>query len=370
MRLFLCFSIFWMSFAYGCTDFAVQTKDGTWVNGRSLEFGLDLQSTVKIFPRNQKMTSQNPEKKKGVEWTSQYGYLGVTALGMNFSFDGLNEAGLSFGYLWLPGVTQYPKVPLQEMKKGLDFVDLGAWVLGNFSSVAEVKEGLKGVRIWGHPVPQLGTPPVHAAIHDAQGDHLVVEFVGGEMKVYDNPISVLTNSPPFDWQITNLQNYIHLDAMNAEPYTLRGKTIEFFGQGSGLLGLPGDWTPASRFVRMATYLRFAKPAMNAADGINLAEHLLNAMDIPLGEVREKGQDGSDYTQWVVIKDLKNKIFYFRCYNDLCLKMIDLKKLNFDTGSQKSLSLYISKGYIDMTNVLKTKESVTVLGKSVSQADDP
>ena len=338
-----------VSFAYACTDFMVQTKEGKWINGRSLEFALDLQSVFRTFPRGQPFASQNPERKKGLEWISKYGYLGVTALGMNFSFEGLNEVGLSFGYLWLPGVTQYPKVNGQEMKKALDFIDFGAWVLGNFSSVSEVKEGLKGVKIWAHPVPPLGLPPVHAAIHDVNGNNLVVEFVGGEMKVYDNPISVLTNSPPFDWQIANLQNYVNLDAGNAKSYTFRGKTIEFQGQGSGFLGLPGDWTPPSRFVKMVTYLRFATMPGNALEGIRLAEHLLNTIDIPLGEVREKGQEAGDYTQWSVIKDLSEKVFYFRSYNDLCLKKIDLKQLNFDEESDKSLSLEVGESYVDMTH---------------------
>jgi len=337
-----------VSLAHPCTDFVVQAKDGAWVGGRSLEFGLDLQSILKVFPRRQQMVTQSPDMKEGLKWTSKYGYVGVTALGMNLTFEGMNEAGLSFGYLWLPGYTQYPTVASTDMKKALDFVDFGAWALGQFSTVAEVKAALRGVKIWGHSVPPLGVPPVHAAIHDAQGNSIVVEFIGGEMKVHDNPIGVLTNSPPFDWQMTNLQNYVPLSATNAEPYTLRGKTIEFQGQGNGFLGLPGDWTPPSRFVRMATYLRFATQPSTAMEGVNLCEHLLNAVDIPLGVVREKGKGGSDYTQWVVVKDQKNKVFYFRTYKDLCLKMIDLKKLDFDKGSMKSLNINVATGYVDMT----------------------
>lgn len=357
MKLF--FFLLLVSVAHACTDFTIQAKDGTWVNGRSMEFALELQSMIKVFPRNQRITSQNPDRKKGLEWTSKYGYVGVTALGMNFAFEGLNETGLSFGYLWMPGYTQYPAVGLQEMKKALDFTDFGAWVLGNFSTVDEVKEALNGVKIWGHPVPPLGIPPVHAAIHDAQGNNIVVEFVGGEMKVYDNPISVLTNSPPFDWQTTNLQNYLNLSATNAGPITFRGKNIELQGQGNGFLGIPGDWTPPSRFVKMATYLRFAKQPVNGIEGVNLAEHLLNTVDIPLGEIRDEGKDTGDYTQWIVIKDLTQKIFYFRSYKDLCLKMIDLKKLDFDKGSSKGLSVNAGKGYVDMTDALGGRKSMTV-----------
>jgi choloylglycine hydrolase len=344
--------LFLFSCAFACTDFVLQAQDGTFVGGRSLEFATELQSVLRIFPKKQRVISKSPDRKKGLEWITKYGYVGATALGMNFAFDGMNEVGLSFGYLWLPAITEYPTVAPEDRSKALDFTDFGSWVLGNFSSVAEVKEALKEVKIWGHPVPPLGIAPVHAAIHDAKGNHLVVEFVGGKMQVYDNPISVLTNAPAFDWQLTNLQNYAHLDATNVDQITIRGVLVQSPGQGSGFMGIPGDWTPPSRFVKIATYLRFANGVASGADAVNFAEHLLNTVDIPQGEIREKGQDIGDYTQWIVIKDLTKKVFYFRSYKDLCLKMIDLNKLDFGKGSSKTLPLNVSSGYVDMTASLK------------------
>jgi choloylglycine hydrolase len=344
--LFFAFNI------YACTDFLVLAKDGSCVNGRSLEFALEMQSQLKITPRQHRIQSLAPGQQKGMHWVSKYGYLGVTALGMDFSFDGMNEKGLSFGYLWLPGVTQYPTVPAQEMNQALDFIDLGDWILGNFSSIQELKEALKTVRIWAHPVPQLGLPPVHAAIHDAEGKSLVIEFVAGEMKVYDNPIGILTNSPPFDWQIANLSNYLNLKPEGPNSVAFRGVELVSPGQGSGFLGLPGDWSPPSRFVKIATYLRFVKPVVNGIEAVNLAEHLLNSVDIPLGTVRDPGKDSGDYTQWIVIKDLKQRVFYFRSYQDLALKMIDLKKLRFDREMKNSLPLNTKKGYFDVTSSLQ------------------
>lgn len=337
---------------YACTDFLVQAQDGSIINGRSLEFGLEFQSKIKVFPRNQKMSSQAPGQKKGMQWVSKYGFLGVTGLGQNFSLDGMNEAGLSFGYLWLPGATQYPTVPAQQMKNALDFTDFGSWVLGNFATVDEVKAALESVYIWAHTVPPLGVPPVHAAIHDAQGRSLVIEFVGGQMKVYENPIGVLTNSPPFDWQITNLQNYLNLTPENPSPITLKGVPIAPPGQGSGFLGLPGDWSPPSRFIKIATYLRFAKEAANGIEAVNLSEHLLNSVDIALGLVRDPGKDTGDYTQWIVIKDLTQKVLYFRSYSDLTLKMVDLKKLDFTKDVKNNIPLDLKVGIKDVTDVFK------------------
>ena len=237
---------------HSCTDFVVQSLDGAYINGRSLEFAMDLEAKIQVFPAHVERVSRGPNQEAGVRWVSQYGYLGVTVLDLAFSMDGMNEKGLSFGFLWLPG-TQYQTVSARDGKVPLDFIDFGDWLLGNFASIVEVKEALKKVSVWGHPVPPLpGIPPVHATIHDATGNHLVVEFINGEMRVYDNPIGVLTNYPTFDWMLTNLQNYVHLDAFNAPSFNWKKMVFAGTGQGSGLVGLPGDLTPPSRFVKMCT----------------------------------------------------------------------------------------------------------------------
>lgn len=362
-----------ISSAFACTDFVVSAKDGSLVNGRSLEFAVELQAELRIKPRAQKRVSDAPGQngqngqKPGVSWVSKYGYLGVFGSEFNFAFDGMNEAGLSFGYLWLLNVTEYPTLSDQDFGRALDFTDFCDWVLGNFSTVAEVKAALLNVRIWGHPIPQLGLAPVHAAIHDAKGNHLVVEFVGGQMQVYENPMSVLTNSPPFDWQIANLQNYLNLTPYNPNPTNFRGVTLQVPGQGSGLLGLPGDWSPPARFVKMITFLRFVQGAATHEEAINLAEHLLNTVDIPKGTVRDPDKDSGDYTQWIIIKDLTQKGFYFRSYRDLALKKVDLKKLDFTKETKKGLPLDLKRGYFDVTDSFRgKKESMTVMKEELQQ----
>ena len=169
---------------------------------------------------------------------------------------------------------------------------------------------------------------------------------------------VLTNYPTFDWQIVNLQNYLTLSPVNAPAINWNGNQIGATGQGSGLFGIPGDWTPPSRFVRTTALLRFAKPAENALEGVNLAEHLLNSVDIPLGDIREKKNSfAGDYTQWAVIKDLTNFVFYFRSYKDLALKFINLRKINFNQASAGSgIPIDTAKGYFDLTPLLKTNRS--------------
>lgn len=350
--ILLCLILEGVSFA--CTDFQVKATDGSVVIGRSMEFAMGMDSEVVVFPRQKKMVSTMPDGKKGIRWKPKYGYLGINALGVKLGFlDGMNEAGLSVEFLW------YTESKYQEAKNGdwLAITDISHWLLGNFATVDEVKKALPRVKVVGVVVPQLGMAPgLHAAVHDARGHNIVVEFINGETRIYDNPIGVMTNKPTFDWQLTNLRNYVNLDPYDKEDKTIAGVKIYPAGSGNGWLGMPGDWTPPSRFVRTVMMVHSADPVGNAAGAVNLAEHILNAVDIPLGVIKTRGpanKDMVDYTQWVVIKDLTNKVLYFRSYQDLALKKVDMKKLNFNIGAEMK-SIRIESGIrtiLDMTEKL-------------------
>jgi choloylglycine hydrolase len=351
--IFLC--ILMESVSFACTDFQVKAKDGSVIIGRSMEFAMGIDSEVVVYPKIEKMNSMKPDGKTGISWTPKYGYLGINAFGEKQALlDGLNEAGLSIEFLW------FTESKYQEPKSG-DWVtvgDLGHWVLGNFSTVDEVKKALSRVKVVGVYVPQLGmVPGLHAAVHDAGGNNIVVEFINGETKIYDNPIGVMTNKPTFDWQLTNLRNYVNLDPYDKEGKTIAGVKVNPAGSGTGWLGMPGDWSPPSRFVRTVMIVNSADPVNNAAEAVNLAEHILNAVDIPMGVIKTRhleSKDMIDYTQWIVIKDLTNKVLYFRSYQDLTLKKVDMKKLNFNRGA-KMKTIRIESGIrtiLDMTEKLR------------------
>lgn len=340
--------------AFACTDFQLKSLDGAVVVGRSMEFAMGMNSEVVVYPRGQKAQSQTPEGKKGLGWTSKYGFLALNALGMKEAVvDGINEAGLSVEFLWFTE----SRYSTNTNKDFLMVTDLGPWILGNFSTVDEVKEKLTGLPVVGAYVPELkSVPGFHAAVHDAQGNNLVVEFINGKTMIYDNPIGVMTNKPTFDWQLTNLRNYVNLTPFDQENTLIRGQKFEEAGSGSGWKGLPGDWTPPSRFVRTAMMVNSANQPKNALEAVNLAEHILNANDIPLGVIKTQKADPNlvDYTQWVVIKDLTNRSLYYRSYQDLTLKRVDLNRLNLAPGAEmKTLRLEDgSRNIIDSTDKLK------------------
>lgn len=326
---------FFSSSLSACTDFLLVAKDGAAVNGRSMEFGIDLKPQLVVHPRGEKMQSKAPNNGLGLAWESQLGYFAVNVLGLDCAVDGMNEKGLSFGALWLPG-SEYENVPLSEQNKAINLQDVGNWILGNFETTAQVRENLEKVLVWAEPMEQIGAvPPLHIAVHDAKGNSLVVEFIRGKKRIHDNKIAVLTNAPQFEWHVKNLGNYLNLRAMDAGAVDLNGTVLSASGKGGGLLGIPGDWMPPSRFVRIVAYKEFAKKPQDAKESVNLAFHLLNTVDIPFGAIASETKEGIsfDYTQWIVVKDLKNKVIYFRTYEDITVQSIPLDVFNMQTANE-------------------------------------
>nr|BDT38513.1 linear amide C-N hydrolase [Myxococcus sp. MH1] len=338
-----------------CTDFLVVASDKSVVNGRSMEFGVDLDSKLLVRAPGSRFASPSPSGlTNGLSWTSKYGYVGLTGKGdVPFIVDGLNTEGLSTGCLWLPD-SRYPKVT--ENSKALSLAFFAGWVLGNFSTVAEVRGALeKGeAQVWESDwLAQY--LPLHFPIHDAQGNSLVVEFLDGVMHLHDNPVAVLTNAPPFPFQLKNLREYVGLSPWDAKKVELGSQSFAQPGHGSGLRGLPGDPMPPSRFVR-TTYLKnFARPVANAAEATTLAFHLLNTVDIPRGTVRALNEntqkEEDDYTQWTVVKDLTHNVLNVRFYQDPLVYSVNLKSLDFQAANGKTFAVPSSPTSIDITDKL-------------------
>jgi len=354
--LVLVTSLFLSSLAFACSDFQLKAKDGSIVIGRSMEFPEDLHSRIWVVPRGEKRISENDKGVKGISWTAKYGYLAVDAFNEQYAVvDGFNEKGLAFDALMFTGAKYETAVP----NKFVTNADFGAWILGNFETVDQVKKALAKTKVADLPIKEMGGSfGTHVALHDATGKNLVIEFINGEKKVYDNPLGVMTNRPGFDWQISNLRNYVNLNARDASPRKINGVMVEPTGVGSGLHGLPGDWTPPSRFVKLAFGVDSALPTKNAAEAVNLAEHLLNTVDIPKGAIKEPTaipfKEMYGYAQWVVIKDLTNKVLYYKTYENTAWKSVDLKKFDLSPKAPRKAITMADKELkvMDVSNKLK------------------
>jgi choloylglycine hydrolase len=173
--LFVISCIILEGVSLACTDFHVKAKDGSVIIGRSMEFALGMDSEVVVHPKVTKAVSVTPDGKTGISWTPKFGYLGINAFGEKQALlDGLNEKGLSIEFLW------FTESKYQEARNSdwLAVTDLGHWLLGNFSTVDEAQKALSRIKVVGAYVPQLRmVPGFHAAVHDAGGESIVVEFI-------------------------------------------------------------------------------------------------------------------------------------------------------------------------------------------------
>jgi choloylglycine hydrolase len=320
--------------AQACTSFLLPTSDGGSVYGRTMEFAFDLESQAIVIPRNYALAAQGPDNKPGMTWSSKYAAVGMNALDEGVLIDGMNEKGLAGGILYFPDNAEYTDPAKADPAKSLAPWDFLTWALTSFATVEEVKAALADVVVIDlvQPIMKIA-PPVHYTLHDASGASIVIEPVGGTLKVYDNPTTVMTNSPPFDWHMTNLRNYVKLSDHEAAPLKVRDMTIDPpAGVGSGMLGIPGDPTAPSRFIRAFAYLKSAAPVAGGIESVRLAEHILNNFDLPKGYIREKqpGQpDMLDYTQWSTIADLQNGVFYVKTYEDPTLRSVSLGDFDLD-----------------------------------------
>lgn len=318
-----------------CTGISLKTTGNENIQARTIEWAKNnLNSKLIISPRGKKYQSYMPNGKPGLKWTSKYGFVGASVEHDSLIGEGVNEKGLNAGVFFFLNYGQLAPFTGKNPEITINDMDLVKWMLTNFSTVDEVKAAIKKLNI-APIIIQNGVPSPtgHWRVSDAKGNNIVIEIVNnGEMKIYDNPVGVLTNSPSFDWQLTNLNNYVNLHTGINKGFKLGEQQIFQFGAGSGFWGLPGDVTPPSRFVRAAFYVNNTPNPKNNEDGITQAFHILNNFDIPIGTAYENKndipKDLSSATQWTTAINLNEKKFYYKTMYNQNIRMIDLNKINF------------------------------------------
>lgn len=324
---------------YACTAVNLTAKDGTVIAGRTMEWAFDMKWQINSIPQGTtiKLSAPAASKLPTVELATKYAVVGISPSiipGAPALLEGQNSAGMSLSGNFLPGFTEYQAVTPAD-KHYVSILEFGTMALGMYGSVAEIKKEIPRFKVWYDPsLPAGPTPPwLHFVFTDRTGASIVIEFVKGEMRIHENLANVLTNAPTYDWHLTNVRNYLSLSNIAPGSVTVNGQNVTELGQGGGLVGLPADYTPPSRFVRAAYLRQLSTTPETRAQVVQLMGHILNNVDIPVGVAASK--DGanvvSDYTQWVAIKDLNNQQWHITNYqNRTNYLTIDLKKL-FDSG---------------------------------------
>ncbi len=332
--------------AHACTGITLYGEDGTIVRGRTVEWGpFDMKGRLDIVPRGCSFKSQTmPDGKPGHHWVSKYGMVGTSALGRSVYADGINEAGLSAGTFYLPGFTEYADYDPKSASNSIAGIDIIGFVLTQFKTVDEALDGLQKIRVVEVKDEKLGKPfPLHFYILEPSGKSVVVEFIEKKLHSFNAPLGVITNSPTYDWHLTNLRNCINLSATGLPMKKLEGVDLAPLGAGSGMIGLPGDFTPPSRFVRAVAFSQTARKTEGDYDTVRETFRVLDNFNVPLGAA-EGGQHikaSSDKlysaTQWTTAADLKNLVFYYHTQNSRRVRRVDLKKIDFTKIGKEIIS---------------------------------
>ena len=345
LAMTLC-SLVFLSETLACTVFRMKATNGNITLGRSMEFGVDLKYDLIVVPRNTPFASPSPVSKAGVKWSTRNGYVGVASMGMDFGVsDGMNEKGLAVSVLWYESDMEYQAVAPADSTIALAQAIYSDWALGNFSTVDEVRAATSKVKVffYSDPTKMKMALTVHFIVYDALGGCIVVEYDKGQCNIYDNPLGIMTNSPSLPWHYANLRQYIGLENTNPIAIKAGGFTFAPTGHGDGMMGIPGDYTPPSRFVRLAMFERFVTRQPDAAKNLNLCEHVINTFTIPFGIIVDKDATGNivsnESTQWVTFRDLTSRFFYFKTYENPTLRKLDLNQVDFTAKEISRINMY-------------------------------
>lgn len=366
-----------------CTSLSYSDATGKVYFGRTLELTMDLPYEIAYLPVGLPSHSQ-VEGHPSLEYTARYGVLAVTMPARVPSADkpltiadlkvleGLNDQGLTFSLLSYPaaGGTHQSVATTRAV---LSASDLGAWTLGQFATVAQVREALATQPVVLQPLAILGgvESPFHYVVHDATGAALVIEFNRGVMSVYDNPVGVMTNGPEFPWHLTNLNNYSFLTNVDAAAGTFgRYKAVQP-DSGIATAGLPASNTSVGRFVRAAFYAQYTEKAASPDLAVLTLAHILNNFDRARGVTIDYPSEGgshlevagledksgtayaTEFTSWTSLSDLDRKLFFIRDYTSLNFTSFDLAALAELKEPKVILLKKLNGSAPDATSVLKS-----------------
>jgi choloylglycine hydrolase len=245
-----------------------------------------------------------------------------------YTLDGVNEHGLGGAVFYYPGYACYSGE--QPGRQRLDPALAVQYMLAFCKNLDEVEDHFQN-RVALAPVSSeiIGVvPPLHYLFADVSGEAVVVEPDAGGIKVYRRTVGVLTNTPDYPWQETNLRNHLSINPFPHKPLQMGSRLIEPLSLNSGTWGLPGDYTSTSRFVRAAYLKQFITEPKNEGEGVSAAMHILSALEVPRGVVRN-AEGEAVHTVYSTVLALDSRVYYFHHYDDRRIAALSLMKENPD-----------------------------------------
>lgn len=304
-----------------CTAISYKTKDHYF--GRNLDLEYSYEETVTITPRNYPFVFR-----KEKEMTTHYAMIGMAYVQENYPlyYDATNEKGLSIAGLSFPGNARYLQEDLD--KYNLAPFELIPWILGQCESVKEAKTLLRGTNLVNLAFREdLPSTPLHFMVSD-KWETIVIEPMKDGIHIMENPVKVLTNNPPFSYHMFRLNDYMGLSSKTPMNRFAKEVPLEIYSRGMGGIGLPGDLSSSSRFVR-ASFVRWNSiSGDNEAESVNQFFHILGSVEQQKGCVQLENKK-YEYTVYSSCCNTEKGIYYYKTYDNSRIVAIAMQNENLD-----------------------------------------
>lgn len=313
-----------------CTAATYKTKD--FYFGRTLDYDFSYGEEVVVVPRRFPLSFRQAEDLK-----EHYAFIGMAhvAGGYPLFYDAVNEKGLGMAGLNFVGNAEY-----KEETAGRDNVatfEFIPWILGQCAGVKEAEKLLSRLNLTKLSFDEnLPAAQLHWIIADRESS-ITVESVRDGLKVYENPVGVLTNNPPFGEQMFQLNNYMHLSPEPPKNHFSDKLSLQSYSRGMGALGLPGDLSSQSRFVRAAFVKMNSISGDSEAESVSQFFHILGSVDQQRG-CCNVGDGKYEITIYTSCCNADRGIYYYTSYDNHQITAVDMHKEELDGSSLARYSL--------------------------------
>lgn len=304
-----------------CTAATYKTKD--FYFGRTLDYDFSYGVEVTVTPRKYPFHFRNMGTME-----THYAIIGMAHVENNcpLYYDAVNEKGLGMAGLNFVGNAYY-KEEVQN-KDNIATFEFIPWILGKCSTVKEAKVLLDKINITGTAFSEtLPLAQLHWIIADSN-EAITVESVKEGLQIYDNPVGVLANNPPFNQQMFRLNNYMSLSPKQPENNFSKMLDLETYSRGMGALGLPGDLSSESRFVRAAFVKMNSVSGDSENESVSQFFHILGSVDQQKG-CCDVGEGKYEVTLYTSCCNADKGIYYYTSYNNHQITAVNMHNENLD-----------------------------------------
>lgn len=304
-----------------CTAITYRTKDHYF--GRNLDLEYSYKETVTVTPRNYPFSFRKLGKME-----NHYAMIGMAYIadGYPLYYDATNEKGLSMAGLNFPGNADYK--PEMADKDNVAPFEVIPWILSQCATVSEAERLLARINIWNENFSEaLPASPLHWIIAD-RDRAIVLESLRDGIKIYDNPVGVLTNNPTFDYHLFQLNNYMQLSRQDPKNTFAEGLELTRYSRGMGAMGLPGDASSMSRFVKAAFVKMNSLSGDSEAESVSQFFHILKSVEMQNGCVELK-PEVYEITLYSSCCNTDRGIYYYTTYGNSRINAVDMHRENLD-----------------------------------------